>query len=355
MPSLVSLWRNDGSPQVFYFQPGLDATLWVIGLEGGWWCYNEVTCQERWNGDRALMSTVNMSETASPSSLWDPSFSNPFGAGNMVYMPYVTSDGFMGNASAEANNMTWQFRGRPALTAVVEDLFRGFTMGNVTYQVPQGASVVFTGYSAGGFGTLMNTNYVGQLVAAYCPLCTFHSVPDSGLFIGSVPDPLRSMAECNDSVETCSYADEIQIAHQVWGADPFLDPTCALELQALGQPTWHCLFGEIAALYVREKIFVIQYMFDAAELLADDGLDFLNATELTLAEELALAKKALFQKFPSFLPACLGHCMATPHALDTLTIRDVSLKSAISLWYALGDQTSYIDSCSTPECRSGCA
>jgi len=266
----------------------------------------------------------------------------------MVYMPYVTSDGFMGN-------VTWQFRGRPGLTAVIEDLFNGLNMSGTFYQIPAFTKFVLTGFSAGEFGAFMNTNYVGQLVKQLCPTCSFYSIPDSGLFIGSVTDPLRSISSCKDSVPNCAYSYEMQIASQVWRSEPLIDPVCAAELKVLGQPSWHCMYGEINALYIREDIFVIQYMFDAAELLADNGLDFFNTSQLALAVELAEVKRALFKKFPSFLPACLGHCMATPHALDSLTIGNVALKPAINLWFELGVKTSYVDSCALPECRKGCA
>ena len=347
---------NDGSPQAFYYLPGWSSQLWVLALEGGWWCYNEVTCQQRWAGGSTLMSSVNLSSTTDATSLWSPScLDNPFCLGNMVYMPYLSSDGFMGNSSAAESNTSFQFRGRPALAAVVEDMLNGFQLNGQTYKVAAGSKFVLTGFSAGGFGALMNTNFVGDLVRRLCPSCSFYSIPDSGLFIGSVPDPLRTFSECAGSVTSCSYADEIQIAHETWASKPLLDPICVAELTLLGNPSWHCLFGEIATLYIREKFFIIQYMFDAAELLADNALDFLNVTQLELALVLGQAKKLLFKKFPSFLPACLGHCMATPHALDSLTIDGIALKSAINLWFELGDNTSYVDSCSTPECRTGCA
>lgn len=346
---------NDGSPQVFYYLPGLQSNLWVLALQGGWWCYNEATCQQRWAGGSELMSSVNLSATVKPDSLWSPScLDNPFCLGQMVFMPYLTSDGYMGNVSAADNGMTWQFRGRPALTAVIQDLFNGFQLNNVTYKIPAFTKFVLTGFSAGAFGAFMNTNYIGSLVKQLCPTCSFYSIPDSGLFIGSVPDPLRNMAECANSVTSCSFADEIQISSKTWRSEPFLDQTCVAEMAILGQPAWHCMFGEIAAMYIKEDFFIIQYMFDAAELLADNGLDFLNISQLELAVTLAETKKILFKKFPSFLPACLGHCMATPHALDSLTIDNVALKTAINLWFEYGDKTSYIDSCTLPECRKGC-
>lgn len=269
-------------------------------------------------------------------------------------MAYVTSDGYMGNTSSQPA-LPFQFRGRPALLAVLEDLFNGFQFNNKTYRVPAFSKFILTGFSAGGFGTLMNTNWAGSTVRSLCSSCSFYSLPDSGLFIGSLTDPLRTMAECGADVTTCYFPYEIQIAFVAWGSNTTVDSYCAVSMAALKLPLHRCFYGEIGALFVKEQMMVLQYMFDAAELLADGALNLLNMTQLQFAEELALTKKALFGKFPSFLPACLGHCMATPHALDSMAIDGTSLGAAISEWFYLGSKASRIDKCETPECRLGCA
>jgi hypothetical protein len=62
----------------------------------------------------------------------------------------------MGNRSAAESGLQWQFRDRPALAAVVEDAFRGFTDAKTgAARIPAGASVLLSGSSAGDctFGT----------------------------------------------------------------------------------------------------------------------------------------------------------------------------------------------------------
>ena len=39
----------DGSPAAYYFAPGAStgASTWIVHLEGGGWCYDDVSCAKR--------------------------------------------------------------------------------------------------------------------------------------------------------------------------------------------------------------------------------------------------------------------------------------------------------------------
>ena len=81
----------------------------------------------------------------------------------------MTSDGFLGNASASDSGLRWQFRGRPALLAVLEDLFDGFHFPPTQqrYAARNADRFLFTGGSAGGWGALMVSIYIFYLLSIF--------------------------------------------------------------------------------------------------------------------------------------------------------------------------------------------
>lgn len=36
---------NDGSPAAYYIHKGTDPTRWVVHMQGGWWCWDQYSCQ----------------------------------------------------------------------------------------------------------------------------------------------------------------------------------------------------------------------------------------------------------------------------------------------------------------------
>lgn len=40
---------NDGTPAAYYYRRGEDASRWVVHQQGGWWCWDEYSCQVRWD------------------------------------------------------------------------------------------------------------------------------------------------------------------------------------------------------------------------------------------------------------------------------------------------------------------
>ena len=48
---------NDGSVAGYYIRRNSESSRWVIYLEGGWFCYDETSCEARWHRLRTLMSS----------------------------------------------------------------------------------------------------------------------------------------------------------------------------------------------------------------------------------------------------------------------------------------------------------
>lgn len=59
----------DGSPAGYWFREGISLDSWVIFLQGGGYCFDQYSCQQRWIDTPELMSSMNWSQIQSPSGI----------------------------------------------------------------------------------------------------------------------------------------------------------------------------------------------------------------------------------------------------------------------------------------------
>jgi hypothetical protein len=350
---------NDGSPQVYYFVKGsTQSDQIILYLEGGWWCTSNESCTQRWGGGNILMSSKNRPATRQTEGyLSTDVLKNPFATFHKIYVAYTSSDGYMGNSSSAECGLPWQFRGRPSLFAIIEDLFTGIideTTGQVVYQAGQGSEILISGGSAGGFGVLHNTKDVGDLITKnLCPTCKFAALSDSGFFVGTLSDPFENYTNCNSSEVTCAYPLEIRQAAPVWRTDRTINPVCAAAMGSSNQPIHHCLYGEIGVLFTAPyRIFLNRYLFDGAEMTADDIIENpYTPGAIAVLADIIMVTRTVLKKFPSFVPSCFGHEQYDGLGLQGLTANHVTLTAALSLWYNQNVQDSYFDKCDSMDCR----
>jgi len=78
---------NDGSPAGYYFKPGSDSKQWLVYLEGGYWCWDEESCTERYQTDKFDMSSTGWKSEFAQEGIFgtDPS-TNPFANVNMIFV-----------------------------------------------------------------------------------------------------------------------------------------------------------------------------------------------------------------------------------------------------------------------------
>ena len=48
---------NDGSAAGYYIRRNTESRVWIIYLEGGWFCHDQASCEARWLRLRTLMSS----------------------------------------------------------------------------------------------------------------------------------------------------------------------------------------------------------------------------------------------------------------------------------------------------------
>ena len=85
----------DGTPAAYYFRasPSGAAGLWVMSLEGGGGCHDQVKCTQR--SKTALGSSKSYKDAIQPNKGWmsaDPALNPDFHDANLVYVPYCSSD-----------------------------------------------------------------------------------------------------------------------------------------------------------------------------------------------------------------------------------------------------------------------
>ena len=159
---------NDGTPAGFYYAAGSDPTLWLVYLQGGLWCYDQDSCMERAAKGPQQISSSEWSTTMSQGGIFDANATeNPFAAANKVFVPYCTSDAWLGDQSPAqtqaAYGFNWSFRGRRVLHAVFTALQAEYGLGAAPGE-PQ-HRMLLGGCSAGARGAM----YLLDSVAAGAP------------------------------------------------------------------------------------------------------------------------------------------------------------------------------------------
>lgn len=171
---------SDGTSPSFYVREAstlADENRWVIHLQGGGGCTDEATCRERWCGDNGSYTAALMSNDWNddgfvdrPEEAWVLGISsnvatNDFATWNHVYVPYCTSDLWLGREgdvdlgsfSVDANGHTYLYAVRNMLRQLGAPWtsVHGYTMP----VLDDAEEILFSGTSAGGYGALQNGDW----------------------------------------------------------------------------------------------------------------------------------------------------------------------------------------------------
>ena len=336
---------NDGTDAGFYVATNSSSTVWTLHLEGGYWCSDESSCTNRAKTQPELTSSSSWTSTKpmlhgilSP----DPSVtSEALAYANKVFVPYCSSDAWIGNATKEENSMQWYFAGRNIIRGVVEDLL-GMGMAQAT-------QVLFTGCSAGGQGVVNNADFVASLVPSSAD---YRAIGDAGWLVNFPP--------FSDSV--ASLAAEMSAAHSLWKSA--LDPDCAA---ANSDDPSLCLFSPTAALYIQAPILIQTEQDDMFQLPRDIGHGPpYNAAELAYTykyrSEVQRTLGLLRPPSAAFSPSCYGHCFTeSDYDYTTIQVRDASggmwtLKNVVDSWLS-GSPVNIYSTCTENQafnCSIGC-
>ena len=244
---------NDRSDAAYYFTPsdsGAGAQPWVLYMQGGLWCYDAASCSARWASSPVLMSSSSWPATFDEIGGILSTFpASPWRSANKVFLPYCSSDGWVGNVGASNATFGWAFRGQLIVEATIADLIARHGLG-------VGADVLFGGCSAGAVGAMLTIDYVAPMLPAGSRL---RGLLDSGVMLNMPP---YNNATVPLQAQTQQLYSLVNPAARVGSA-------CR---EAFPAEPWKCLYGAFALQYVQTPYFLNTAQFDSFQLSADlDG------------------------------------------------------------------------------------
>eukprot|EP01084_Bolivina_argentea_P235904 396814_1 len=262
----------DGSPAGFYYSPPPSgkSDLWVIELKGGGACYDKESCTQRAN--TSLGSSKNWPKTREASSHGDINSNDPnknpdFYSAHQIYAPYCSGDIWGGQRKTPSTDPdTWGFvfNGHLIFTQIIQYLAYNISNGSI-YDANY---ILLTGGSAGGIGTIGNTNWLYNEMKNIRDNITVKAAPVAGWFFpGNTTDQLSDpMMPPNDFPHWLvhksggpEHDDSMNILY-----DGYLDPNC---VKGLGEKNaWHCGSAHNLYPFIEAPIFILENKFDSNQI-----------------------------------------------------------------------------------------
>ena len=178
LPDSTSAVCNDGSPYAYYLEKSATSSPnWIFFQEGGSYCWDQVSCNERRSTNSNLMTSKGLKDTIviTKGIVSDSTAANPYYADwNKVQLPYCTSDAFSG--TMESTSYGVSFLGSRIVPEVVADLLEVHGLLDSIETI-----VVYSGSSAGAVGIYPNLDHLANELL---PLSRVVGVVDSGKAYG---------------------------------------------------------------------------------------------------------------------------------------------------------------------------
>ncbi|XP_027872960.1 inactive palmitoleoyl-protein carboxylesterase notum1b [Xiphophorus couchianus] len=319
--SNLSVTCNDGSSSGFYIKESKGSRRWLLFLEGGWYCFNKQTCSSRYETMRNLMSSTKWPQSRRGTGILspDPEENPHWWNANMVFIPYCSSDVWSG-ATPKTEHSDYAFMGSLIIKEVVKEL--------LTKGLDKAKVLLLAGSSAGGTGVLLNVDGVAeQLQAAGHRGVRVRGLVDSGWFLDNKQ---YKTTDCLDTV-SCAPAEAIKRGVRYWGG--LVPESCR---QAHVGEEWSCFLGYKVYPTLKSPVFVIQWLFDEAQLTVDNihltGQP-LHEAQWRYIQNLGQELRNTLRDIPAmFAPACLSHELITRTYWMDIQVKGTSLPRALHCW-----------------------
>ncbi|KAI2658924.1 Palmitoleoyl-protein carboxylesterase notum1a [Labeo rohita] len=311
-----SVTCNDGSPAGYYIKESRGSRRWLMFLEGGWYCFSKHTCDSRYETMRRLMRTGILSSQPEENPHW--------------FVPYCSSDVWSGS-TAKTDQNDYAFMGSQIIQEVIKEL------------VTKGLD----GAKDLGLGSVQ-----------------VRGLADSGWFLDN------KQYRCTDCVDTISCAPTEAIKRGVRYWNSVVPERCS---RAYNGEDWNCFFGYKVQPTLKRPVFVVQWLFDEAQLTVDNvhltGQP-VQEGQWRYIQNLGSELRNTLKNVPAmFAPACLSHEIITRSYWMDIHVKGTSLPRALQCWdrslrhHANGSSVQapprgcplhLIDSCPWPHCNPTC-
>ncbi|XP_059762874.1 palmitoleoyl-protein carboxylesterase NOTUM isoform X2 [Balaenoptera ricei] len=353
----TSVTCNDGSSAGYYLKESKGSRRWLLFLEGGWYCFNRENCDSRYDTMRRLMSSKDWPLTRTGTGILSsqPEENPHWWNANMVFIPYCSSDVWSG-ASSKSEKNEYAFMGALIIQEVVRELLgKGLSGAKV---------LLLAGSSAGGTGVLLNVDRVAeQLEELGYPAIQVRGLADSGWFLDNKQ---YRRTDCIDTI-TCAPTEAIRRGIRYWNG--VVPERCRRQFKE-GEE-WNCFFGYKVYPTLRCPVFVVQWLFDEAQLTVDNvhltGQPVQEGQWLYIQNLGRELRNTLKDVPASFAPACLSHEIIIRSHWTDVQVKGTSLPRALHCWdRSLHDSHKaskaplkgcpihLVDSCPWPHCNPSC-
>ncbi|NP_001161614.1 notum protein precursor [Saccoglossus kowalevskii] len=317
---------NDGSPAGYYLYPSNGSTRWLIFLEGGWYCFDDDSCQSRWESMRGLMSSTRWTPEKAGSGLLspDPEENPNWWNANKVFIPYCSSDVWSGTARADQGG--YAFMGALILQEVIRELIpQGLLVAN---------KILLAGSSAGGTGVLLNLDYVSDMLSAAGSNAVVRGICDSGWFL----DTVQHRAQPCTNTLSCAPSEVIKRGIKLWSGQ--VPARCSEEYSYNDQ--WKCFFGYRIYPTLQTPVFIFQWLYDEAQLVVGmtgppAKLEHWNYMQ-QLGREL---RHSLKNVSAVFAPACYSHKVIDKMQWLNVHVKGISLPNALECWLNSNEESNH--------------
>ena len=324
----------------YYFAPGSGSgqNLWIVYLEGGFWCFDETSCNTRFENAKFDMSSDGWKTEIAQGGILGTSPENPWNNANKAWIKYCSSDSWFGDAPASDATWGYAFRGRTIIDTTFQALVQSHGLGKQS-----GAQVLFGGCSAGGRGVLAALDGVaGQMPAGV----TVKGLIDAAAWVDIAPPDANLVSLQEMTQDITSFA------------SPPIPVNCANDYQG---EEWKCLWGSYRLPYLATPYFLNAAQFDAFQIMYDllNGMpstpaqqqwaDQFQSQTLNLFGQLNPAVASVFSS------TCLVHCLSSATDYFTFTVNGITMADAMKAWYFDGTGRDIISPCQGFQCTQSCS
>ena len=318
---------NDGTPGAYYFSPSTSQKFrnhFIIHLPGGSQCYDQPSCEQRWNTLPKYMSSSKFNKTCYKTGILDNSEKiTPLYAFNKIMIAYCSSDGYMGDAGASNDTWGWHMRGQRLVYATIKALVLN---GNLT----ENSKILISGGSAGARGVMVLLDFLKDFLPKGAKIVGFL---DSPFYLDIIP--------YNSKFEGFQYQEQQKI--RFFNVKNVISEECA-NLYG-NNNTWKCLYGQYRVPLIRTPYFMVASQYDAYQLGYNVGkyppfngseLDYVNNFGKITQEMLKNLEKSK-ENMAYFSWTCFNHDVS-----ESLGFIGYTLSSGVNQRDALEEYLDYI-------------
>jgi len=266
----------------------------------------------------------------------DPGVSPYLYNANQAYLWYCSSDVYSGSRAADNQTYNWHFQGKTIIRALILHL-----LSKQNPPMTQATQVLLTGFSAGGMGTYVNVDFVGELVAAAVPSAKYRGYVDSGWFLDFPPfNPGPGPS------------DEAMALYRNWNS--IWNEKCTTAYKPSGEE-WRCVFPQYSYPFVTTPTYFAQHQYDSPFLGV--GYPFSNNQTAEYGKVVSEYFLMVSSRVPAlFSPNCYAHGIESYDArFNVISINGITDAEALWRWLQLSSPSRNIDACTPVNCNKACA